>query len=122
MYGDGYEVTSDLYSIAQRVKEIDDGYFIFYSYKDKRFEVHNKNQRGNTLSLVLPFSCLDERTIRHIRRTRSERVKLLMQEMERENEINERKIISDLITQKQNDLEDALIRLTKPKGDKNEVY
>ena len=83
MYGKGYEVTSDLYSIADRLKEIDNGYFIFYSYKNKRYEVHNKSQRGQTLSLVLPYKTLDERTVRLVRKTRSERMKSLIEEMEK---------------------------------------
>ena len=83
MYGKGYEVTSDLYSIADRLKEIDNGYFIFYSYKNERYEVHNKSQRGQTLSLVLPYKTLDERTVRLVRKTRSERMKSLIEEMEK---------------------------------------
>ena len=122
MYGKGYEVTGDLYSIADRLKEIDSGYFIYYSYKNKRYEVHNKSQRGQTLSLVLPYKTLDERTVRLVRKTRSERMKSLIEEMERENARIERERMNDLIKSKQDQFENALIQLTKPKGGKNEIY
>ena len=116
MYGVGYEVTCDLYSIADRLKQIDNGYFIFYSYKNKRYEVHNKNQRGQTLSLVLPYKTLDERTVRLVRKTRSERVKSLIEEMERENARLEREKTQALVKKKQDDFESALINLTKKNG------
>ncbi|MBO5224213.1 MAG: hypothetical protein J6C23_06860 [Clostridia bacterium] len=116
MYGVGYVVTDDLYSIAGRLKEIDDGYFIYYSYKDRRFEVHNKNQRGRTLSLVLPYKRLDERTVRLVQKTRSERVDSLIRQMEEENERAERERMQQLIKSKQDELENALIQITKPKG------
>ena len=122
MVGKGYKVTGDLYSIADRLKEIDNGYFIYYSYKNKRYEVHNKNQRGQTLSLVLPYKTLDERTIRLVRKTRSERMKSLIEEMERENARLEKEQMQCLIKSKQDQFEDALIQLTKPNGGKNEIY
>ena len=115
MYGVGYVVTSDLYSIANRLKEIDDGYFIYYSYKNRRYEVHNKNQRGRTLSLVLPYKMLDERAVRLVRQTRSERASSLISQMEKENERIEREKMKSLVTRKQDELENALIQLTKPK-------
>ncbi len=119
MYGVGYVVTGDLYSITNRLKEIDDGYFIYYSYKNRRYEVHNKNQRGRTLSLVLPYTSLDERTVRLVRKTRSERMEKLIKQMDEENARLEKECMQELIKNKQNEIEDALIRLTKPnKGGK----
>ena len=121
MYGVGYVVRNDLYSISDRLKEIDEGYFIYYSYKNKRYEVHNKNQRGHTLSLVLPYKSLDERAVRLVRKTRSERVDALIRQMEEENARLEKEKTSELIKKKQDDFEDALIRLTKKGGIKNDV-
>ena len=87
MIGKGYEVTVDLYDIAKRLREIDEDYFVFYSYKKKRYEVHNRSQRGNTLAFTVPYNELDTRTLSFARRTRRERAEKLMREMERENEI-----------------------------------
>lgn len=118
MYGVGYVVTDDLYSIAERLKEIDSGYFIYYSYKDHRYEVHNKNQRGRTLSLVLPYKRLDERTVRLVRKTRSERMESLIRQMEEENERLEREKMRQLVKAKQDEFEETLIRFTRKKGGK----
>ena len=76
----------DLYDIASRIKQIDDGYFIFYSYKRKKYEIHNSHQRGNTLALVLPFDKLDARALDLVRRTSRERASEYLKEIEKENE------------------------------------
>lgn len=34
-------VKNDLFGICKRIKQIDKGYFIVYSYKLRRFEIHN---------------------------------------------------------------------------------
>lgn len=115
MYGVGYVVTGDLYSIADRLKEIDDGYFVYYSYKNRRYEVHNRYQRGHTLSLVLPYKSLDERTLRLVRKTRSERMESLVKQMEVENARIEKEQIRQLVKQKEDEFENNMIQLTKPK-------
>ncbi len=83
--GYGRVVTHDLYDIAERLKEIDEGYFVFYSYKDKRYEIHHKDQKGDTFALAVPYDELDERTLRLVRRTRAERAEKLIEEMEKQN-------------------------------------
>lgn len=85
MIGTGYEVVSDLFGVADRLKEIDRDYFIFFSYRYRRFEVHNRAQRGSSLCLVLPYDRLDERTVRLVRRTRVKNAAGLLKEVEREN-------------------------------------
>lgn len=86
MIGRGYVVRRDLFDITDRIKEIDPDYFIFYSYRYRRYEVHNSAQRGGTLALVLPYDRLDERALRLVRRTRRERAEELLAETERQNE------------------------------------
>ena len=85
MIGTGYVVEWDLYDIASRIREIDDGYFIFYSYKRKKYEIHNSHQRGSTLALVLPFDKLDARALDLVRRTSRERASEYLKEIEKEN-------------------------------------
>lgn len=86
MIGKGRIIVEDLFDIAARIKEIDAGYFIVRDYRSGKFQVHHNDQRGNTLTLVLPYDRLDCRTLNLVRRTRSERKKQLLEEMERENE------------------------------------
>lgn len=77
-------IKSDLFGIARRLKEIDKSYFVVYSYRDKRYEVHNKDNKGNTFCFA--SDALDERTVFKARRTRRERIDALIKEIERDNE------------------------------------
>ena len=79
------QINADLYDICGRLKEIDSGYFVMFDGKRKRFEVHHIGQKGNTLCVVLPYDRLDSRAVTHVRRTRAERLRQVIEEMEREN-------------------------------------
>lgn len=85
MIGEGYEVRGDLYDIAARIREIDENYFIYYSYRYRRYEVHNRAQRNGTFALALPYRTLDARALTLVRRTRAERADELLKEIEEEN-------------------------------------
>ena len=85
MIGTHCIIESDLYHIVQRLKEIEPTYFVALNYKTGRFELHAQNRRGGTLALTLPFESLDERTVRFVRQTRSERLKELIRETEEHN-------------------------------------
>lgn len=80
----GRVISADMFGIADRLKSIDDGYFIFRNYKTGRFEVHNKKD-SPTLCLVLPYDRLDERTYRRVLYTRAERIDRITADMERNN-------------------------------------
>ena len=109
MIGQGYTVLGDLYSISSKIKEIDEGYFLFYRYKTGKYEVHNARQRGSSLSLVCPYPVLDDRLLRLVRKTRVERCEELFREMEKENELIEKKQFENLVKRKEFETE-ALIR------------
>lgn len=79
------EVNSDLYDIASRLKEIDD-YILFYNADKDRFEVHNS--RG--LQVASPFRGLDARLIEFVRKTRVERLKEILKEIDEHNDKIER--------------------------------
>lgn len=81
----GRIIEDDLFGVAARLKSIDDGYFVFLNYKTGRFEVHNSQNGANTLCLVLPYPTLDERTVRKVRYTRAERIRSVLESMERDN-------------------------------------
>lgn len=78
-------IENDLFGIADRLKSIDEGYFVVFNTKRGMFEVHNDRQRGSTFSLSIPYPCLDVRTVRLVQRTRAENAKRLFAEMEEEN-------------------------------------
>lgn len=84
MIGLFHIVKNDLFGIANRLKTLDSDYFVVYSYRDSRYEIHNKGNKGNTFCFAAER--LDERVIVKARRTRRERIKKLIEEMERDND------------------------------------
>ena len=78
-------IKDDLFGIANRLKEIDDKYFVVYNTKVNRYEVHNGRNVGDTLSVVCPYDELDARMLRLVKRTRVERATSLLAEMEANN-------------------------------------
>lgn len=78
-------IHSDVFDISKRLKEIDSGYYAVYNHKYKRFEVHNRLQRGGSFCLAVPYLQLDARTVTLVRRTRAERAAAYLAEMEEEN-------------------------------------
>lgn len=76
----------DVFNVEARLKEIDDGYEIYFNLKMNRYEVHNKNQKRDTFCLVVPFDSVDARLVSFVRKTRVERTAKLIEEIEKENE------------------------------------
>lgn len=74
-------VTSDVFGIVDRLKEIDDKYFVMLNRMTGKFEVHVRGQ-AMTLGCELPFDELDARTIEHVREHHSSRIKAILSEME----------------------------------------
>ena len=85
MIGTRYIIKEDVFDVSSRIKEIDPDYFIVRNYKTEKFELHAKNKRGGSLCLVLPYERLDARTLTYARRTRSQRAKELMAEVQAAN-------------------------------------
>ncbi len=110
MIGEGYVVEGDLFDISSRIKEIDENYFIFYSYRFRRYEIHSRAQRGNTLALVLPYDRLDARALTLVRRTRADRAAALALEIERENEKIRRKSLDGTIKRVEKEVENVYRR------------
>ena len=56
------KIDSDVFEIAKRIKDIDDGYYIVFDTGKERYELHNINQ-PNTHCLTYPYANLDGRLI-----------------------------------------------------------
>ena len=52
------KIESDVHEIVDRIKEIDDGYFIVFNTDKNCFEIHN-NKQASTYCLSYPYACLD---------------------------------------------------------------
>ena len=83
------KIESDVYNIAKRVKYIDKDYYVVFNTLTSKFEIHNKNQRGSSFCLTLPFKELDERTLNYINETKSENIEKIINKIEQENKIRE---------------------------------
>lgn len=61
-------IENDLFGIADRLKNIDNNYAVFYNSKNGKFELHNMRLRP-TIQIVLPYSQLDKRAVDYALRT-----------------------------------------------------
>ena len=77
------KIEKDLFSIADRLKEIDGRYEVYRNTLAHRFEVYVEK----ALQFVVPFQKLDARTLEFARKTRIERAEKILKEMD---EINAR--------------------------------
>jgi len=98
-------ITKDLYDIAQRVREIDKGYYPVYNKRFKRFEIH----REGTPSLILTAEKLDARIIERLMRQRYKSVFDIAREVEEHNERSDHKKSKEL----EREVERCLSRLNK---------
>lgn len=83
------KLSSDVYNISNRVKNIDKDYFVLYNTSNAKFEIHNSAQIDYTYCLTLPFKELDERTLNYIYQTKSENIEKILNEIENDNNIKE---------------------------------
>ncbi|MEG2159471.1 MAG: hypothetical protein RRY18_06275, partial [Clostridia bacterium] len=72
-------------------RAIDSAYKVYYNGRLCRYEIHNINQKGNTLCLVAPYDELDARCVDLVLKTRRENADKLFDEMDRDNEQIQRK-------------------------------
>lgn len=79
-------VEKDLFHIATRLKNIDNGYFILYNTKKNKYEVHNHNNLLGTYCFSVPYKTLDARTYYYALETRIENSDKLYLELEKEKE------------------------------------
>lgn len=84
-------IETDVFFITQRIKDIDENYFIRFNTKTKKFEVHHKEQPGNTFCLSVPYNALDGRTLELVQKTKIENFEKFIQQLDKENYITENK-------------------------------
>ncbi len=75
------KIEKDLFSICDRLKEIDERYEVFRNKISHRFEVYV----GKALQFVVPFQRLDARTLDFARKTRIERREQIVKEIDEQN-------------------------------------
>ena len=85
-------ITHDLYGVAERIREIDDRYEVWYDRVVGRYEIHAEG----TLQIAVPFAQLDARTVRLVRETRVERTEQIVGQIEAANRIAEERALKAL--------------------------
>lgn len=83
------KIENDVFDIANRIKEIDRDYVIYFNTSKQQFEVHNLSQKHDTYCLRVPYSILDERTLKLTRQTNSANIKIILNQIENENKLAE---------------------------------
>ena len=75
------KIEKDLFSISQRLKEIDARYEVYRNTLASRFEIYIER----ALQFVVPFQRLDARTLDFARKTRIERREQIVKEIDEQN-------------------------------------
>ena len=80
------ELKSDALFISQRIKEVDQSYYLVFNTISNKYEVHSSQQVGCTYCLTCPNPALDERLVELAKKTRRENLYELIKEVDKENE------------------------------------
>jgi hypothetical protein len=79
-------ILTNVYNIPERLRELDEGYFVMMSRATGRFEIHHDGMGDvRSYQLTVPFMELDARTVDYVRRTHVEHINEIMQEAARQN-------------------------------------
>lgn len=93
------KLTSDVYNISNRIKEIDKGYYVVYDTSKRKFEIHNSCQIGSSYCLTIPFDSLDWRSLDYVNQTRSENIEKILNRIDNENKLIESREKSSALNQ-----------------------
>lgn len=83
-----YKIKEDLFNISNRIKQIDNNYFLVYNTLRKKFEVHYKRDKY-TYELTIPYNELDARAVDFVRKTRVHNKEIILEEIKKNNAILE---------------------------------
>lgn len=61
-------VFDDTHNIAERIRDVDPTLFVVRNLKNDCYEVHSLEHRPSTYAWVVPYRCLDVRTLRRARK------------------------------------------------------
>lgn len=99
----------DVYNISKRVKDIDKNYYVVYNTSKNKFEIHHTKQFGTSYCLTVPFSQLDERTLKYVRQTQSTNIDEILDRIENDNKTRESANINSAFSKTLDCLEQDLL-------------
>ncbi|MEG1751455.1 MAG: hypothetical protein RR140_03635 [Clostridia bacterium] len=91
------QVNTDTLFICERLKQIDSSYFVIF--KNGKYQLHSSEQLFNSYCLTFPFNELDERAVDFAMETRFNRARQLVEKLDKENELLEKKNQTEKLNQ-----------------------
>lgn len=79
------EIFMDLFDIVNKIKDINEKYRVFRNINKHRYEIYYQNGLNLNLELIVPYDCLDYRTINLLNKSKIENADLLFEEIEKHN-------------------------------------
>ena len=79
------KIEQDVFNIVNRIKDIDNGYYIVFNTKSKKFEVHNSSQVMSSYCLTCPYDSLDQRLLEYAQKTRIVNIDKILEEIDETN-------------------------------------
>lgn len=89
------QIVNDLFKIVNRLREIDESYFVVYDTNKKRFEVWTSVPK-KTMCFVVKNKTLDSRVIQYALSTSSKNAEKLYEKIEKNNNEISNKIITKI--------------------------
>lgn len=89
------KIESNVFDILDRIREIDDGYFLIYDTVKNKYELHNLFQ-CNTYCLTVPFEVIDEKLIKLIYETNVCHIDNILKDIDNNNAIQEKQNIDNV--------------------------
>lgn len=83
------KIESDVFDIVNRIKNIDENYFILFDCSKQKYELHNKSQL-NTYCFTLPYENLDNRIFDMINYTNVCNIDKIIEDIDKNNTETER--------------------------------
>jgi len=78
------KIESDVFDIVDRIKTIDEGYYIVFDLCKGRYELHNSNQ-PNTYCISIPYDEIDEKLINLIYGTNIDNIDNIIEDIDKYN-------------------------------------
>lgn len=82
--------------IKERLQEIDPTYYIVYNLITNKYEVHSCEQQ-DSYCFSIPYDILDDRTLELARKSLVSRRDQIIEEIDRENEQREKRLIKEAV-------------------------
>ena len=79
------KIESDVFDIVERIKDIDEGYYILFDCAKGVFELHNSNQ-PSSYCVSVPFDEIDEKIIDLIYKTNISNIDTIIEDIDNNNE------------------------------------